>query len=192
MFILSRKHLGATQHWEPLQVKGTIQNVDFEWKTYSSQTTQGIKQHKEPCKVKGTTQNIDFEWKTHWNQTTLGAIKSEGNHPKCWFWVENTLEPNNTWNHKKVKGATQNVHFKQKALMSQTTLGTITSKGNHPNCWFWIESPLEPNKTGNHRKWRKPPKKLIFEWETHWSQTILGTIKSEGNRTKCSFWAERT
>ena len=29
MLILSGKHVGAKQHWEPQQVKGTTQNVHF-------------------------------------------------------------------------------------------------------------------------------------------------------------------
>ena len=65
-------------------------------------------------------------------KTTLGTTKSEGNHPKCWFSVENTLEPNYTGNHKNIKGTTQNVDFEQEVFWSQTTLGTITSEGNHP------------------------------------------------------------
>ena len=29
-------------------MKGTTQNVDFEWKTYWNQTILGTKEHKEP------------------------------------------------------------------------------------------------------------------------------------------------
>ena len=56
MMILSRKHFGTKQHWEPLKVKGSTQTVDFEWKTHWSQTTLETIE-----KIKGTTQNVDFE-----------------------------------------------------------------------------------------------------------------------------------
>ena len=134
MVILSGKHIGAKHHWEP----------------------NNSKNHE-----KGNPQNIDFEWKTHWNQTTMETIKSEENHPNCWFWKENT--------------------FEQKALKSQTPLGTITSKWNHPKCWFWVENTLEPNYTGNHNKLWEPSKMFDFEQEALWSQTTLGTTTSEGN-----------
>ena len=76
-----------------------------------------------------TVQQI--EQRALWSQTTLGIMKSEGNHQKCWFWVENTLEPNNTGNHNKWKELRKMFIFEQRALRSQTTLETITSEGNH-------------------------------------------------------------
>ena len=98
-----------------------------------------------------TVQQI--EQRALWSQTTLGTMKSEGNHQKCWFWVENTLEPNNTGNHiNKWKELRKMLIFEQKALRSQPTLENITIEENHPNWWFWAESTFEPNNTGNHKK----------------------------------------
>ena len=67
MFILSRKHFEAKQHWKPQKLKGTTQKIDFEWKTHWSQTKE----------------NGYFDQKALRSQTTLGIITSEGNHPKC-------------------------------------------------------------------------------------------------------------
>ena len=97
-----------------------------------------------------TVQQI--EQRSLWSQTTLATMKSEGNHQKCLFWLENTLEPNNKGNHNKWKELRKTFIFEQEALRSQTTLETITSEGNHPKWWFWAESTFEPNNTGNHKK----------------------------------------
>ena len=56
---------------------------------------------------------------------------------------------------------------------------------------------LEPNNTGNHKKWSEPHKMLIFEQRALRSQTTLETIKSEGNHPKCWFvqrtlWSQTT
>ena len=86
---LSRKYLGAKQHWKLKQVKGTTQNDDFEQRALLSQATLGTIKRNHP---------LDFKWKTRWSQTTLWTIKNEGNHPKWRFWARSTLEPNNTGN----------------------------------------------------------------------------------------------
>ena len=48
-----------------------------------------------------TVQQIEL--RSLWSQTTLGTMKMKGTTKKGWFWVANTLEPNNTGNHNKWK-----------------------------------------------------------------------------------------
>ena len=72
--------------------------------------------------------------------------------------------------------------IEQRALWSQTTLGTMKSEGNYQKCWFWVENALEPNKTGNHNKWKELRKMFIFEQHEQKalrSQTTLETITRE-------------
>ena len=70
---LSRKYLGAKQHWKLKQVKGTTQNDDFEQRALLSQATLGTIKRNHP---------LDFKWKTLWSQTTLWTIKKWREPPK--------------------------------------------------------------------------------------------------------------
>ena len=102
---------GTLHHWKPqkrneiLWRQTTMGTTKRGWESPKililSRKHFEAKQQKELWKVKGTTQNIDFEWKTHWSQIKLGTIKVKGTTLNVEFWVENTLEPNNTWNHTK-------------------------------------------------------------------------------------------
>ena len=91
-----------------------------------------------------------------------GNHKSEGNHLTCWILSENMLEPNNKGNNIKWRELPKLLILSKKVLWSQTTMGTITSEGNHPKCRFWAGSTLELNNTGNHYRWKEPPKILIL------------------------------
>ena len=103
---------------------------------FEPNNTGNHKKWREPLKM------FIYEQKALRSQTTLGTTISEGNHPKCWFWAESTLEKNNT------------------------------VKGNYLKCWFWVENTLGPNYTGN-QKIRGTTQNVDFEQEALRSQTTL-------------------
>ena len=97
-------------------------------------------------------------WESDWNNGRKPFLTVPWNFTT----LVTTGKPNNTGNHKKSGWESPKILILSGKHFGAKQKRTMKSEGNHPKCWFWAESTLEPNNTLNHDKWREPPKILIL------------------------------